>query len=99
MVKKLDTGFSGDLKWFITFLDTFNGLVEMHLSAKAPQYNVHMDACLRGMGAICNNMVYYTPVHPSLQQLCHITHLEAANALIVLKTWGSMFKNKCYSLV
>ena len=92
--KKLDTGFFRDLKWFIAFLDTFNGSVEMHLFVKAPQYNVHMDACLKGMGAICNKMVYYTPVHPSLQQLCHITHLEAANALIVLRKWGSMFKNK-----
>ena len=88
---KLDTGFFRDLKWIITFLDTFNGSVEMHLSAKAPQYNVHMDACLKGKGAICNNMVYYIPVHPSLQQLYHITQLEAANALIV---WDLMFKNK-----
>ena len=92
--KKLDIGFYRDLKWFTAFSDTFNGSVEMHLELKVPQYNVHMDACLKGIGAICNNMVYYTPVHSILQQVCHINHLEAANALIVLRTWGSFFKNK-----
>ena len=39
-------------------------------------------------------MVYYTPISTSLQKLCHITQLEVANALIVLRTWGLTFKNK-----
>ena len=92
--KDLDLGFFRDLRWFTTFLDNFNGSVEMHLAGVAPHYNVHMDACLKGMGAICNNMVYYTPICTSLQKLCHITQLEVANALIVLRTWGLTFKNK-----
>ena len=96
--KDLDLGFFRDLKWFTTFLDNFNGSVEMHFTGVAPHYNVHMDACLKGMGAICNNMVYYTPICTSLQKLCHITQLEVANALIVLRTWGLMFKNK-YAII
>ena len=92
--KNLDLGFFRDLRWFTTFLDNFNGSVEMHLTGVAPHYNVHMDACLKGMGAICNNMVYYTPICASLQKLCHITQLEVTNALIVLRTWGLTFKNK-----
>ena len=39
-------------------------------------------------------MVYYTPICTSLRKLCHITQLEVANALIVLRTWGLTFKNK-----
>ena len=92
--KDLDLGFFSDLRWFTTFLDNFNGSVEMHLTGLAPHYNVYMDACLKGMGAICINMVYYTPICTSLQKLCHITQLEVANALIVLRTWGLTFKNK-----
>ena len=65
----------------------------MHLSLKGPQYNPLMDACLKGMWAICD-MVYYTPIHWAFHQLCHITHLEAGNALVVLQTWGQLFKNK-----
>ena len=39
-------------------------------------------------------MVCYTAVHLVLQQLCHITHLEVAYTLVVLKTLGKLLKNK-----
>ena len=34
--KDLDLGFFRDLRWFTTFLDNFNGSVEMHLTGVAP---------------------------------------------------------------
>ena len=64
---KLDKNFHRDLKWFNTFLTDYNGVsfFKRHTFHK----KVYLDASLTGMGAVCDNEIYATPLHLKLHIL------------------------------
>ena len=92
---RLNDSFFKDLNWFNTFLDTHNGVT--FYSLKSPQIQIHLDACLTGLGGCYRNMVYYLPVDTS-QQDFHITQLEMANVVVALKIFAEIWQNQRISL-
>ena len=48
------------LKWFVTFLKQFNGVV--YYDVKPIQAELHLDACLTGFGGIFLNQCYALPI-------------------------------------
>ena len=87
----LNSEFFRDLCWFNTFLDQYNGIT--YFDNKKPDYTVHLDASLSGMGAIFANMVYALPI-PSYCNNLHITQLEMLNVVVALKVWPTAWSNK-----
>ena len=87
----LQSEFFQDLCWFNTFLDQYNGVT--YFDNRTPQYVVHLDASLSGMGATFANMVYTLPIPCQFRHL-HITQLEMLNVVVALKVWASAWADK-----
>ena len=56
----LNPAFHRDLRWFLTFHPDFNG-VPLY-DHKKVAFQVHLDACLQGLGGVFNNLVYHVPI-------------------------------------
>ena len=80
-----------DLHWFNTLLDQYNRVT--YFDNKVPDYTVHLDASLVGMGATFANMVYTFPI-PCHYSHLHITQLEMLNVVVALKVWASVWADK-----
>ena len=55
-------------------------------------------ACLTGMGAVCRNTVYATPIYEIPGFELTITHLEMLNFVISLKVWGPFWKHSAITI-
>ena len=53
----LNPEFHRDLRWFERFLPLYNG-ISLYDHQK-PDHQVHLDACLQGLGGVWQNMVYH----------------------------------------
>ena len=86
----LTVPFKQDLNWFRSFLPTFNGTT--FFCHKKFDLQVHLDACLNGLGAICGNEVYAIPLTPGF---CNydIVHLEMINILVAIRAWAGRWAN------
>ena len=73
-----------DLNWFRAFLPKFNGTT--FFCHKKFALEVHLDACLTGLGAICGNEVYSIPLPPGFLNY-DIVHLEMINILVAIRAW------------
>ena len=82
----LTVPFKQDLNWFRTFLPTFNGTT--FFCHKKFGLQVHLDACLNGLGAICGNEVYSIPLTPGFGNF-DIVHLEMINILVAIRAWAT----------
>ena len=78
----LDEDYHRDLKWFLTFLVSFNG-VTMY-NRRPVSDTVYLDASLTGLGACFNNLVYTLPLPLGFNKYT-IVHLEMLNVLVALK--------------
>ena len=78
----LNPSFHRDLRWFLTFLPHFNGVVLYDHEKVA--FQVHLNACLQGLGGVFHNLVYHVPIPPGFCNL-NIVHLEMINILVALK--------------
>ena len=78
----LNPGFHRDLRRFLTFLPDFNG-VALYDHKRVP-FQVHLDACLHGLGGVFHNLVYHVPIPPGFCNL-NIVHLQMINILVVSK--------------
>ena len=79
---RLDENFHRDLQWFKKFLDVFN---EKSFYVKSSvDAEIHLDACLSGVGAVFKNQVYAGKIPESLQHLC-IAALEMLNILVAVR--------------
>ena len=87
----LDVEFHRDLKWFSTFLTSFNG-VTMY-DRRPVNGIVYLDASLTGLGACYNNLVYTLPIPPGFNNYT-IVHLEMLNVLVALKLWAHLWADK-----
>ena len=89
----ISQGFWKDLNWFLSFMEQFNGSVEMHLR-DTYTYEIYVDASLQGLGAKLDNMVYAIPILCALKDVCTIVHFEALNILVALKCWAKYLTNQ-----
>ena len=82
---KLDHAFQKDVRWFKNFLVQFNG-TSLYVKDKVDA-NIHLDACLTGVGAIFQNEIYQAKI-PEKFKHCHIAALEMLNILVALRIWA-----------
>ena len=81
----LTNEFHRDLNWFNTVLSSYNGVT---FYDNNPIYaTIALDACLSGLGAVYQNMVYALPIPLGF---CNYTivYLEMLNIMVALKVWG-----------
>ena len=71
-----------DLAWFNTFLDRYNG-VTFYDQANS-NIEVHLDACLTGLGGHFGYMIYTLLIPINFQQY-DITQLEMLNIVVAAK--------------
>ena len=77
--------FFQDLAWFNTFPDRYNG-VTFYDQANS-NIEVHLDACLTGLGGYFGNMIYTLPIPFGIQ-------LEMLNIVVAAKIWAPHWSNK-----
>ena len=77
---------------FLSFMEQFNGSVEMHLR-DTYTYEIYVDASLQGLGAKLENMVCAIPILYTLKNVCTIVHFEALNILVGLNCWAKYLAN------
>ena len=82
-----------DITWFIQFLNHFNGTVMF--PQFRPQVQVHVDACLTGMGAIWDSNVYAASRNVWATRGASITQLEMCNVLLALRVFAKVWSKKC----
>ena len=83
--------FFQDLSWFNTFLSVFNDVT--YYDKKVPSAQVHLDACLTGLGGHFDSMVYALEI-PMGYNKYDICQLEMINIVVALKIWANHWKKK-----
>ena len=83
--------FFADLNWFLTFLDTYNGITYYKITEQDAQ--VYLDASLTGLGGVYGSFVYALPIPKGFRDYS-IVHLEILNILVACKIWASQWENK-----
>ena len=78
----LDINFHRDLNWFMNFLRHFNGTA--FFNHTPIETVIAQDACLKGLGAICQNQVYSIKSPQNFENYS-IVHLEVFNILVALR--------------
>ena len=87
----LTTAFFKDLAWFNTFLENYNGVT--FYDQPNSNIEVHLDACLTGLGGHFGNLIYTLPIPIGFQNY-DITQLEMLNIVVAAKIWASHWSNK-----
>ena len=87
----LTSEFFRDLNWFCTIVKQFNGVV--YYDSRSIQAELHLDACLTGMGGIFENQCYALSIPKNFYQYS-IVHLEMPNIVVALKLWATHWSNK-----
>ena len=83
-----------DMLWFRTFCDSFNGHTTFANWAGHHNVEVHIDASLRGLGAVWDQAFYSVSLPTYVQHQKRIVVFEMVNILIALKTWVNLWVNK-----
>ena len=83
--------FRSDLAWFNCFLPHYNGVT--YYDQPYCHSEVHLGACLTGLGGAYNSMVYALPI-PKGYLDNKITHLEILNIVVALKVWATHWANQ-----
>ena len=79
---RLSQEFFRDLAWFKNTLSQFNGIV--YYDTRPIQAELHLDACLTGLGGIFANQCYALPIQRGFNNYS-IVHLEMINIVVALK--------------
>ena len=87
----LNPEFHRDLRWFDRFLPLYNR-VSLYDHPKT-DHQVHLDACLRGLGVVWQNLIYHLPIPLGFKGL-NIVHLEMLNILVAVKVFCTHWKGK-----
>ena len=88
---RLSQEFFRGLAWFKQFLRQFNGIV--YYDTKPIQAELHLDACVTGLGAIFDSECYSLPIPRGFNNYS-IVHLEMLNIVVALKVWANQWANK-----
>ena len=83
--------FHKDLAWFNSFLSHYNGVT--YYEQQNCQFEVHLDACLTGLGGSYESMVYALPIPKDFMNY-NIAHLEILNIVVALKDWAQHWANR-----
>ena len=83
--------FQKDLAWFNSFLSHYNGVT--YYEQTNCQFEVHLDACLTGLGGSYESMVYALPIPRDFMNY-NIAHLEILNIIVALKVWAQHWANR-----
>ena len=75
----LTNEFHRDLNWFNTFLSLYNGVT--FYDNNQVHATIALDACLSGLGVVCQNMVYALPIPLGFSNYA-IVHLEMLNIMV-----------------
>ena len=78
----LDADFHRDRIWFKKFLNKFNG--KSFFVKTTVDLEIHLDACLTGMGAVFGNEVYHIAT-PDFLKSDNIATLEMFNILVAIR--------------
>ena len=90
---KLSDEFHKDVKWWMMFMETFNGVAFIPpVVWEEPDVTMATDSCLDGCGGICANQYFHKkfPHFISIQEL-PIHKLEFLAVLVGARTWGVSF--------
>ena len=79
---RLSQEFFKDLAWFKNFVSHFNGIV--YYDTRHIQAELHLNACLTGLGGIFDNQCYALPIQRGFNNYS-IFHLEMLNIVVALK--------------
>ena len=82
-----------DIRWFIVFLQEFNGTLDFHKKFEFTEH-IYVDACLTGVGAKYDNFVYSCEIPEYLKLVGSIVHFEAVNIMVAIHVWGHYFSDK-----
>ena len=84
--------FRKDLAWFRQYLPQTTGVFLIHEDSTAP-ISLFVDACTTGCRAVIAGQAYHkvSPPPTSSTKIC-LSHLEALNALVVVKVWVPHFR-------
>ena len=87
----ITVGFKSDLAWFNCFFPQYNGVA--YYDQSYCHSEVHLDACLTGLGGAYVSMVYALPI-PKGYLIYNIAHLEILNIIVALKVWSIHWANQ-----
>ena len=88
----LTAEFYKDIAWFSKFMASFNGQAKFD-GFSLPGAQLHVDACLAGIGAISGNRVYHKPIPQCYKWALSIVHFEMVNVVIAFRVWGKQWVN------
>ena len=80
----VDAGLRRDLAWFSKYAKCCNG--RLLIQRDMPSTEIQCDACPTGAGGFSSTHYYSLPIPLDLAEAHHISRLEAANAIVTLKT-------------
>ena len=83
--------FHKDLAWFNSFLSHYNRIT--YYEQQNCHSEIHLDACLTGLGGSYQSMVYALPIPKDFMSY-NIAHLEILNIVVALKVWAQQCANK-----
>ena len=94
---KLDKEIRKDLKWWIRFMEEFDGISIMPPECWNSLDQVFSsDACLKSCGGWCDGEAFFTDFPEWLlkKQNIHINELELITFVVALKLWKNKIRNK-----
>lgn len=91
---KLSKEFHRDIKWWLRFLRTYNGVSVIPSSLwSAPDGVFSTDACLTGCGGLTDQFFFHCEFPDEVTAQFHfIHHLEALAILVACRLWGSSWQ-------
>ena len=81
---KVSKGARADMKWFLTFLPTYNGI--SLIPDADPSMLIEADSCMVGGGAVADRLAYIVKYPDHLTQDHHISQLEAINCMVAIRS-------------
>ena len=77
-----------DARWFVAYLDRFNGVTSM--KPEEPRFTAEVDSCMVGGGGICRGIGFYAIEYPHsiVGGSLSISSLECLNLLFTVRLWA-----------
>ena len=89
----LDADFRQDIKWFLDFLPSYNGVSVMKHLEMLPDHEIYLDACLTGCGAISGSHFYHVQFPEFIRkENHHISRLELLNIMVACQAFCELWK-------
>ena len=90
----LDGKFRKDLQWFNHLAHSFNGTTTFANWAGSHDGEVHINASLRGLGAVWDSHFYSVALPVFVTSQNRIVVFAMLNLLVAIRTWGQLWRDK-----